>query len=134
MSFARNLKTIMKERDISQAELSALSGISKSGISQYLSGKYEPKGKIIKKLADALECSDTELFREEDDTDIDISGAKNLTIEQAAKVLGKSKQFVRAALQNGIAPFGFAVKMSSKYTYYISAKKLSEYINEGVGA
>ena len=126
MSFAR----AMAERNISQSELSAITGISKSGISQYLSGKYEPKERIIEKLADVLECSTAYLVCE-DDTNLDTFGMRNITIEQAAKMLGKSKQFVRMALQRGVAPFGFAVKMSSKYTYHISPKKLAEYMNKG---
>ncbi len=130
MSFASNLKRAMAERNISQSELSAITGISKSGISQYLSGKYEPKERIIEKLADVLECSTAYLVCE-DDTNLDTFGMRNITIEQAAKMLGKSKQFVRMALQRGVAPFGFAVKMSSKYTYHISPKKLAEYMNKG---
>ena len=130
MSFASNLKRAMAERNISQSELSAITGISKSGISQYLSGKYEPKEMIIEKLADVLECSTAYLVCE-DDTNLDTFGMRNITIEQAAKMLGKSKQFVRMALQRGVAPFGFAVKMSSKYTYHISPKKLAEYMNKG---
>lgn len=130
MSFASNLKRAMAERNITQSELSAITGISKSGISQYLSGKYEPKERIIEKLADVLECSTAYLVCE-DDTNLDTFGMRNITIEQAAKMLGKSKQFVRMALQRGVAPFGFAVKMSSKYTYHISPKKLAEYMNKG---
>lgn len=130
MSFASNLKRVMTERSISQAELSALTGISKSGISQYLSGKYEPKERIVEKLADVLECSSAYLMCE-NDANLDTFGMKNITVEQAAKMLGKSKQFVRVALQRGIAPFGFAVKTSSKYSYHISPKKLAEYINKG---
>lgn len=130
MSFASNLKRAMAERNISQSELSAITGISKSGISQYLSGKYEPKERIIEKLADVLECSTAYLVCE-DDINLDTFGMRNITIEQAAKMLGKSKQFVRMALQRGVAPFGFAVKMSSKYTYHISPKKLAEYMNKG---
>ena len=52
-----------------------------------------------------------------------------MPVEQAAKMLGKSKQFVRVALQRGIAPFGFAVKVSGdKWSYHISPRKLNEYL------
>lgn len=51
-----------------------------------------------------------------------------MKIAEAAELLGKSKQFLRIGLQRGIFPFGYAVKMSSKYTYHISRKKLYEYI------
>ncbi len=128
MSFASNLKAAMAAKNISQAELADLSGISKSGISQYLSGKYQPKGKIISKLAETLGCSTAYLMSDDEG---DAPEGSNVSVEQAAKMLGKSKQFVRVALQKGIVPFGFAVKMSSKYTYHISPKKLNEYIKNG---
>lgn len=53
---------------------------------------------------------------------------KNVPVKTAAEMLGKSQQFVRVALQRGVVPFGFAVKMSSRWTYYISPAKLMEYI------
>ena len=59
------------------------------------------------------------------------SAKLNITINQAAKELGKSPQFVRVALQNGVAPFGFATKVSGdKYDYHISPKLLREYIGD----
>ena len=125
MSFSENLKKVMVDRNISQSELSELTGVAKSGISQYLSGKCEPGQKIVNKLADALDCSAAYLTGE------GVPNSKNVSIEQAARMLGKSKQFVRVALQKGIAPFGFAVKMSSKWTYHISPEKLNDYINNG---
>jgi len=54
-----------------------------------------------------------------------------ITIAQAANALGKSQQFVRVALQKGVAPFGFAVKVSGdKYDYHISPKLFCEYIGD----
>lgn len=51
-----------------------------------------------------------------------------MTVKETAKLLGKSEQFVRIGLQRGILPFGYAVKMSSKWTYHISEAKVSEYL------
>lgn len=45
-------------------------------------------------------------------------------------MLGKSEQFVRIGLQRGILPFGYAVKMSSKWTYHISEHKVFEYLGK----
>jgi len=50
MSFSERLKQAMVERNMTQAELSALTGIGKSSISQYLSGKNEPREPTIRKL------------------------------------------------------------------------------------
>lgn len=53
---------------------------------------------------------------------------KNISIEEAAQAMGKSKQFVRVGLQRNLFDFGTAVKLSSKWTYYISPKRFYEYI------
>jgi len=55
--------------------------------------------------------------------------ANNLSVKETAEVLGKCQQFVRVGLQRGLLPIGTAVKLSSKWTYHISAKKL--YDNAG---
>lgn len=53
-----------------------------------------------------------------------------MTVKEAARLLGKSEQFIRIGLQRGILPFGYAVKMSSKWTYHISEHKIYEYIGK----
>ena len=55
---------------------------------------------------------------------------KRIKVSEAAKILGVSSQFVRIGLQRGTLPIGTAVKMSSKWTYYINPKKLADYIGK----
>lgn len=55
-----------------------------------------------------------------------------MTVKEAVRLLQKSEQFVRIGLQMGILPFGFAVKMSSRWTYHISDAKVYEYLGKGV--
>lgn len=52
---------------------------------------------------------------------------KSITIQEAARIMGKSEQFIRVCLQRGLLPFGTATKLSSKWTYYISPKLFYEY-------
>lgn len=130
MSFSDRLKQIMEEKNVSQAELSALTGIGKSSISQYLSGKNEPKPKAVDKIAEALDVSAAYLnglTTCSDSTD-DPNGLKNIPVSEAAKRIGKSEQFVRVGLQKKILPFGVAVQLSSRFSYHISPKLLDEYI------
>lgn len=53
-----------------------------------------------------------------------------ISIKEAAEIMGKSQQFIRVGLQRGLLPFGTAIKMSSKWTYYISPKQFYEYVGE----
>ena len=53
-----------------------------------------------------------------------------MKVKEATKLLGKSEQFVRIGLQRGILPFGYAVKMSSKWCYHISEHKVLEYLGK----
>lgn len=54
--------------------------------------------------------------------------AKNITVKEASKIMGKSEQFIRQGLIQGYLPIGIAVKRSgsSHYCYYIIPKKLYE--------
>jgi hypothetical protein len=57
----------------------------------------------------------------------DGNGGKSVSIQKAAELLNKSQQFVRVGLQRGILPFGSAVKLSTKWTYYISPARFYDY-------
>lgn len=128
MSFADRLKQVMREKNMSQAELSVLTGIGKSSISQYLSGKNEPKAKTTQKIAEALQISAAWLIEEAVVNNSEIE--KCISIEKAAGLMGKSKLFVRAGIINGNLPFGYAVKLSSRYSYHISPKLFYEYMGQ----
>ena len=58
----------------------------------------------------------------------------SISIKEAAQRMGKSQQFVRVGLQRNVFPFGYAVKMSSKWTYHISRKKFEEYVGKNEGS
>lgn len=50
-----------------------------------------------------------------------------MSISETAKLMNVSEQFVRIGLQKGIFPWGYALKMSSKWTYFISSVKFTEH-------
>ncbi|WKY44188.1 hypothetical protein Q5O14_16415 [Eubacteriaceae bacterium ES2] len=61
----------------------------------------------------------------------DVKTEKNVSVKEAAQLLGKSEQFIRIGLQRGILPIGVAIKVNEnnrRYNYHISRKKLNEYI------
>lgn len=51
-----------------------------------------------------------------------------MNVKECAELLGKSQMFVRIGLQTGKLQFGYAIKMSSRWTYHISAHKVYEYL------
>ena len=64
------LKHILKERNLSLADFSAMSGITKANLSNYMSGKISPKLDTLNKIADTLQVPLTELFQEKEDIDV----------------------------------------------------------------
>lgn len=127
--FSENLKLAMVAKGYNITELSRRAGIGKPSISQYLSGKNKPSKARINVLADALEIDSNELDSER----VDLGkikqeqGVFNLRVKDAAKLMGVSVDYVTDGLRDGVLPFGWAVKTSSKWTYYISSVKFTEY-------
>ena len=52
---------------------------------------------------------------------------ERLTVKEAAELMGVSEMFLRIGLRNNQFPFGYAVKTSKKYTYWISPKLFEEH-------
>ncbi len=51
----------------------------------------------------------------------------SMTVQEAAKLMGKSQDFIRIGLQREILPFGYAVKTGKqRYSYFISREKFIE--------
>lgn len=56
-TFAERLREALIIKDISAAELSRITGVDEGTISNYKKGKYEPKQKRTKEIANALGVS-----------------------------------------------------------------------------
>jgi len=125
------LKDIMKTRQITAAQLSQKSGLSRASISLWMNEKQKPSAKALVKLADALDVP-VNVFSKDNPTatpDMQDTARINVPVAECAKLLGKSEQFVRVALRRGILPIGCAVNITGRrYTYYISPSKLNKYI------
>lgn len=131
--FGENLKKIMSEKGLSVTKVSQLSGVGKSSISQYLSGKNIPTSERIKVLADAIGCTVEELIDTPTvKTVVEQTGSNteevfNVPVELAAKLMHKSNKYVYDGLKRGdVFKFGNAVKTSTQWSYFISSKKFTE--------
>lgn len=125
MNFAEKLKTLMKQNNLTQAQVKALTGIGASSISQYLSGKNEPTNARKREIAVALGV-------QEDYFDTFLPEAQiqksvfNLPVKVAARLMNKSERFVRQGLKDGVFPWGYAVKLEG-WSYFISSVKFTEF-------
>lgn len=126
MDFSNKLKQLMSELSLSQTKLSALTGIGKSSISQYLSGKNEPSRERKKEIAKALGVDENyfEIFKA--DAVVTYDNGVNLPVKIAARLMHKSKSFIKQGLKDGVFPWGYAVKLKN-WSYFISASKFTEY-------
>lgn len=53
-----------------------------------------------------------------------------MTVKQAAQIMGVTEQFVRVGLQQGMLPFGTAVKFEKQWSYLIIPKRFYEFIGK----
>lgn len=61
-SFAKRMKEAMHIRNMKQVDIVEKTGLGKSAVSQYYSGKYEPKQKGIYLIAKALDVNEAWLM------------------------------------------------------------------------
>lgn len=80
-STSDRLKEIMRIRQLKQADLARATGLAKGGISNYITGRYEPKSDVISKLAKALNCSEMWLWGY--DVPMERQEQKKLPIEES---------------------------------------------------
>lgn len=127
--FADNMKKQMAVHGITQSELAKMTGIGRSSISQYLSGKNEPTDERKSVIAEAIGCRVVDLDATETtsfsvDTDTKM---KRLSVDQAARMLGMNHETVRKGLRQGVFPWGYAIHTSEgRWSYFINAKKFAE--------
>lgn len=126
MSIATNLKQQMIAHDLTTAQLSEMSGVSKGSLSIYLKGHTKPAEEVLERLAAALNCTPKDLDKPRQIR----QRGKNVPVETAARIMGKEPQGIRLMLQRGKLPFGYAVKNegSTKFNYYINQADFEDYI------
>jgi len=148
--FAANLQQAIEEKGISQTELSRASGIGRSSISQYVSGKNVPEPDRIRKIAACLGMTPEDLMaggkldqeldeviaraNEGIEMEDDPEPIPRMSIREVAKYLGMSHETIKSGLIQGVFPWGYAIKTSAnRYTFFINARKFFriEGIREG---
>ena len=91
MSFASKLKGLMEELDLTQAKVSDLTGIGRSSISQYVSGKNEPSKERRKEIARSLGVQDNYFEEYDPVATVQYNSTVNLPVELVAKLKHKER-------------------------------------------
>ena len=55
-----------------------------------------------------------------------------ITVSEAARQMGVTQEFIRMGLRQGRLPFGAAVKMKGRWSYYINKTAFNTYINGAI--
>lgn len=133
MDFKERLEKAMQDLGINQKQLSGMTGIGKSSISQYLSGKNVPTEERQKNIAQSLGLDAGYFFGNPPCAALLAKEAarkhrvSRMLVEDAAKMLGMGVQTVREGLQQGVFPWGYAIKTSeNRWVYFINAARFAE--------
>ena len=126
MTFAKKLNKLMSELNLTQSKVSQLTGITKSAISQYVAGKHEPSKARQQEIARALGVEETYFEVFDPVVIVQENVVVNLPIALVARLMGKSKDFITKGLQDGVFPWGYAVKLK-KWSFFISSVKFTEH-------
>ena len=133
MTFSEKLKTAMQELHLNQRQVCGMTGKSKGSVSQYLSGKQIPSEDVQRDIAVSLGLV-PDYFTKDDSQTVALptkevrSGViPRLDVEKAAKLLQMNHNTVRKGLQQGVFPWGYAIKTSeNRWCYFINAKRFAE--------
>ena len=49
-----------------------------------------------------------------------------MTVTEAARLMGVSEEFIRAGIRQQVFPWGYAVRVNSRYSYWINREKFME--------
>lgn len=131
MKFNERLKQAMQQLGISQAQVVGMTGIGKSSISQYLSGKNAPSVERQKNIAVSLGLN-PEYFEQGVESSVKMmeqnSGViPELRTNNAGKLMRMNHKTVEDGLKQGLFPWGYAIKTSENHhRYFINAKRFAE--------
>ncbi|MCD7830701.1 MAG: helix-turn-helix domain-containing protein [Firmicutes bacterium] len=120
-AFGDKLRELMDEKEINQKQLCTLTGLRPASVSEYLSGIHEPSTAKKRMIAEALGVPET-YFGVAVSRNGKIA-SNSMSVETAAKLMGKSVEFVKRGLRDGVFPWGYAVKMSRDWNYWINPRQ-----------
>lgn len=133
MLFSEKLKNVMQELHLNQTQVCSMTGKSKGSVSQYLSGKQIPSEVVQRDIAVSLGLAEGFFVRDRESVNVLPKKERRegiiprMEINTAAKLLQMNHVTVRKGLQQGVFPWGYAIRTSdNRWVYFINAKRFCE--------
>lgn len=103
-SMTYRIKEMLDEKNITQKQLSEITGITESAISHYIKGDRVPRGSNLVKIAKALGTTADDLLSgdREMDKESDLVFAKSLIARNASQMTKEERmEFIALLMDNG---------------------------------
>ena len=128
MRFSKKLKAVLVSLNLTQKEAAEKTGIGATSLSMYLKGQHEPPEEKKKKIALALGLSENYFTNEAAIAELEEIHKEgqipSLKVDDVARKLGICSMTVRKGLQQGVFPWGYAIKTSeNRWAYFINASR-----------
>lgn len=124
-SFGKALKAVMQDKGMTQKQTAEVVGASKVSVSQWLSGRAVPKPERKRYIAQCLNLPE-DYFAEKEAADKE-SGIRIVSVEDVAHQMHVDVVTIKKGLQQGVFPWGYAVKTSgNRWRYIINAKRFEQ--------
>lgn len=129
--FQEKLQEAMDKLGLNQAKVSAMTGISKASISQYLSGNQVPPESKQREIAASLGLKPDYFQTEKKISQILAKRGRidELPVDVAARLMGMTRSTLEKGLKQGAFPWGYAIKTSENgmrnWRFFINAKSFA---------
>lgn len=122
MLFKDCLAAALQEKKMSGSDLSRVTGIGKSSISQYLTGKNIPSPMRMKILEESLGADfSASAIKETPES----SGFHRAKVNTVARAMGMNAGTLRKGIRQGAFPWAYGIRTSSnRWVYVINQEKL----------
>ncbi len=128
-TISARIKVALDARNMKPADLTKMTGILKSSLSNYLSGTYEPKQKNISKIARALNINEDWLrgldvpMEKNESVDPGVDLYNKLDTEDKAEIRGTMKQMLKAEKYSTASNENIKLVADSTESTHINARK-----------
>ena len=131
--FEKRFKEAMQTLGLKQAQVAGLTGRSKASISQYLSGDQVPSEATQQEMARALGLQEDYFLRPEKEAAEAVpctprrrGSIRQLSVKEAAAVLGIDRVVLSKGLRQGVFPWGYGIKTTERsWKYVINADRMA---------